>query len=123
MITGRSMEDGQARRLPVCCDLDVVIGRAQYPTSQRLYIKPNGTGFNREQERGNMFMNDRRISNDLDNYITEHYGEDQFKTAKNISERKRAERNRIRRETNAMLREITGTSARAAREDMGLARS
>ncbi len=34
-----------------------------------------------------------------------------------------ARRNRIRRETNDMLRDITGTSARAAREDMGLPRS
>lgn len=34
-----------------------------------------------------------------------------------------AERNRIRRETNQMLRDITGTSARAAREDMGLSRA
>lgn len=36
---------------------------------------------------------------------------------------RRQERNRIRRETNQILRDITGTSARAAREDMGLARS
>jgi hypothetical protein len=36
----------------------------------------------------------------------------------NVSCRK--ERNEIRRETNQILRDLTGTSARAAREDMGL---
>lgn len=43
-------------------------------------------------------------------------------TAERRAERARIERNRIRRKTNQMLRDITGTSARAAREDMGLSR-
>jgi hypothetical protein len=35
-------------------------------------------------------------------------------------EQKRHERNRARREQNQILRDLCGTSARAAREDMGL---
>jgi hypothetical protein len=43
-------------------------------------------------------------------------------TAERRAERARIERNRIRRKTNQMLRDITGTNAREAREDMGLSR-
>ena len=68
-----------------------------------------------------MFMNDRRMSQELDNHITGHGGEDQFR-GNPYDYKKRQERNRIRRERNQMLRDLCGTSAKAAREDMGLGR-
>ena len=40
-----------------------------------------------------------------------------------IIDQKRRERNARRREQNQVLRDLCGTSARAAREDMGLSRS
>lgn len=36
-----------------------------------------------------MFGNDKRMSQELDNYITGHYGEDQFKTRRKIGGSKR----------------------------------